>query len=531
MTPPDGPTDGPPDGPTDGPERPSREPPPVPPAATSGPVPWDLVIQLLGLGAALAAWVAVVGGGKVWARFESAGIPTTQTLAGLPRELMITEGLQTLLVPVLLGAGAALLFLTVVPREPAERVASQEAEKGVSPRGANNRVAARYVSESTAWLAALGGLGLILTLAAIAEVDPLVPLLTFGVACIIAIAGVLRRRKAIVVASVIVALAGVILAIILAVEGWALLVMLALTVLGVPVTIVFVQRARRRGDVALTLFAAFVLWAGALGYVQEAGDRTPQLDHAAVTLKDGRYERGYFLGRSSDRLYLAQNRGEVDEGDDPVRHVLVLNSDDIDRVVYGSGATLPEEGGPGTGARQTGPGPDAPPERGRGGGGGGGDTKGGGTEPDPPEPGALPFPSPTDSGPGKIDGVRVELRVLALEQRDDLFELDAQLVNVSNVRGPRRSLRVADALDDGDPANEAFTVDKIRLVESARRELYPVMYDDEGHCACTQRLDRAVLKPGQTWRLWATFPAPQPRVTRVHLSAPGFGWIPDVDVG
>jgi hypothetical protein len=268
------------------------------------------------------------------------------------------------------------------------------------------------------------------------------------------------------------------------------------------------------------------LWAGALGYAQEAGDKTPRLVCAEARLADGPNEPGYLLGHSSDRLYLAQNEGLCDPGEEQeksARHVLVLASDDIEQVVYpvaddSRDKDTPDDDKPG-------PDPDEPP-------GGGGDTKGGKTEPEPPEPGALPFPSPTDSGPGKIDGVRVELRVLALVRRDDLFELDAQLVNVSNVRRPRRSLRVANALDDGDPANEAFTVDKIRLIESGRRELYPVMYDDEGHCACTQRLDRAVLKPGRSWRLWATFPAPQAaEVTRVHLSAPGFGWITDVDVG
>ena len=72
-------------------------------------VPWETITQLLGAGAALAAWIAVVGGGRVWAKLHASDIPATQTLAVLPRQLLIVEGLQTLLVPVLLGAGLAAL--------------------------------------------------------------------------------------------------------------------------------------------------------------------------------------------------------------------------------------------------------------------------------------------------------------------------------------------------------------------------------------------------------------------------------------
>src|SRR4051794_30862802 len=75
--------------------------------AGAGGVRWDLVIQVLGATAALTGWIAVVGGARVWAKLHAAEIPATHTLSVLPRQQLITEGLQSLLVPLLLGAGLA----------------------------------------------------------------------------------------------------------------------------------------------------------------------------------------------------------------------------------------------------------------------------------------------------------------------------------------------------------------------------------------------------------------------------------------
>src|ERR1044071_8895936 len=78
-------------------------------AADRGRINWDTVVQVVGAGAAIATWVAVVGGGRVWARLHAAEVPATQTLAVLPRQLLLVEGLQTLLAPLLIGAFAALV--------------------------------------------------------------------------------------------------------------------------------------------------------------------------------------------------------------------------------------------------------------------------------------------------------------------------------------------------------------------------------------------------------------------------------------
>src|SRR4051794_10891233 len=87
--------------------------------ADGGPINWDTIVQVVGAGAAIAAWIAVVGGGRVWARLHAAEIPATQTLAVLPRQLLLVEGLQTLLAPLLIGAVAALLVYYSWPSEQA----------------------------------------------------------------------------------------------------------------------------------------------------------------------------------------------------------------------------------------------------------------------------------------------------------------------------------------------------------------------------------------------------------------------------
>jgi outer membrane protein OmpA-like peptidoglycan-associated protein len=68
--------------------------------------------------------VAVVGGARLWARFEAAGVPAAQAVSALPRELLISEGGRTLLVPLLLG-GAVAVF-TYLSRRRAE----EDAESG-----------------------------------------------------------------------------------------------------------------------------------------------------------------------------------------------------------------------------------------------------------------------------------------------------------------------------------------------------------------------------------------------------------------
>src|SRR4051794_13113823 len=93
---------------------------PAEPSATGGErtIPWDTILQAVGAVTALAAWVALVGGAHIWARLSAAHVPNRQTLAALPQTLFIVEGLQTLLVPLLIGAGVALAIYLSRPLAP-----------------------------------------------------------------------------------------------------------------------------------------------------------------------------------------------------------------------------------------------------------------------------------------------------------------------------------------------------------------------------------------------------------------------------
>jgi hypothetical protein len=96
-------------------------------SGTESPISWDVLGKVVGTGAAIAGWIAVVGGARVWARLYAADIPATQTLSVLPRELLVVEGLQTLLVPLLIGGVAALFVYYSWPEEDKRRELESEA--------------------------------------------------------------------------------------------------------------------------------------------------------------------------------------------------------------------------------------------------------------------------------------------------------------------------------------------------------------------------------------------------------------------
>lgn len=88
---------------------------------TGNGVNWDPVLQIAGLAAGLAAWAAVVGGARLWARMVAIDAPALPALAGLGQGWMVAEGLQTLLVPMLLGIVVALLvYFTRLKRSPTD---------------------------------------------------------------------------------------------------------------------------------------------------------------------------------------------------------------------------------------------------------------------------------------------------------------------------------------------------------------------------------------------------------------------------
>jgi hypothetical protein len=92
----------------------------------------DTLLKVAGAATALAAWVAIVGGATMWARFHAAGVPEGEGVSVLPREVLIAQGLRTLLVPLVVGTIAAVgLFVamrrteTVFPRAVQQKLLPQ----------------------------------------------------------------------------------------------------------------------------------------------------------------------------------------------------------------------------------------------------------------------------------------------------------------------------------------------------------------------------------------------------------------------
>ena len=88
-------------------------------AAAGGEQPQDrlaswvgIAVQILAAGAALAAWVAVVGGARVWARLYSAGISPEWIAPAYSERALVGQGLRALLVPLALGALVAGVLLS-----------------------------------------------------------------------------------------------------------------------------------------------------------------------------------------------------------------------------------------------------------------------------------------------------------------------------------------------------------------------------------------------------------------------------------
>ena len=111
----------------------------------------------------------------------------------------------------------------------------------------------------------------------------------------------------------------------------------------------------------------------------------------------------------------------------------------------------------------------------------------------------------------------MQFQVLRLVRRVRVLELDARIVNLSPGGSRDRLLRLGDGFDDGlrsGALDRADTVDGLQLLDVEGRKLYKVDRHDGGACACTSQLDKAVLGPGGSRRLWASFQAPLPRSAR-----------------
>lgn len=570
----------------------TRAPAPLEPDSGTTGVNWDLVLQGIGVASGLAAWVAVVGGGRLWARMEAAGVPALATLAGVGRGWLVAEGLQTLLVPMLLGVVAALTVyfsrrdprLTDSQGSPADVVTQGQP---MTPNGLLDigrarpvRLVDRFASRTDG--AALPLLGLLLTLLAVLGILiaraswQVLATSVLGLGAALALgwaAGSHRSRRtrltavalaavtvvvvfvlwvangnglvppvaaALVVAGVAVLFAallqrqdddrwawalliaasvsGILFSLAIRIEVPWLLVMGAITTLAIWLALgALADRGPRAA--ALVVFVSIVAWSGALGFVREIGNRTPDLPLARVELADGTPDAaGYLLGRSSDHVYLAQDPpGDIDPGDDVDRRLLVIPDGDVERIVIGRDIVLPEVAedtsswwqdlGDAIGVTgTTGPPPDGITDA---------DLADPATTPPEEQP---PFDPATAIGhrDREVGEDRARITLQAVDRNGAVAYVWATVTNHS-----QEDRTAADLLD-----LETGDFDTAALVDVAAQRLYRVSRRGE-ECDCAGGLDRVSVPPDGSYGVWAVVVTTTDTDT-VDVLVPPFGVFRDV---
>jgi hypothetical protein len=503
------------------------------------PIPWDLILQVVGAGAAIAAWIAVVGGARVWARLYAADIPATQTLSVLPRQLLLVEGLQALLAPLLIGGGLSLFVYYSRSRQTSDKEhgrgsprASRSSQRSWSPSDAVRRRRHRKRHKPTSGeskqgrnpnfgeslvdfvlgsqpvfvvrrlrkhrsdgtllgMAVLVGLALLALILALLHVRAWWIVGGAGVGAVVAGALVLFKKQLLPLA-IVVALAGPLVG--TAIALWRVVELPYLAAIGVVTgALVWLSisalAGRSPAGVALTLFAALALWSGAVGFLRLAGAQDPEnaFETATVEQKDGRFIDGLYLGGSGGDVYLAtRDKPHV------VKHV---RDEDIALLSVDE----PGSGGkPSAGERTGGKGGEIPPA-------------GGGTLE------VLAFRDTT------IDGVELRLEIVGRNEGKRLVTLDLRLTNRSD-RMTGRLFTVGDAFDDGvadGEGNVRDSLDGLMLTDLDASLAYPVARNEDGGCVCTDGLQRISLDPGASTAMNATFGRPQ-NGGKLELTVPGF---------
>jgi hypothetical protein len=501
---------------------------------------WDLVLQIVGASAGLAAWVAVVGGAAVWARLAAAHLPTTQTLAVLPRELFVVEGLRTLLFPLLLGAIVALLLY--FSRGAAPRLARGRPGVGSpapsatrhpeTPNGFASlrpmRTVLTFQEErgrtATAWVAGLTALGLLAIVLVIAEVQFVVLGVGLAVAVIAAVATAWRWPTAGLLVFALAILVVVVLSLGLVVEFEYVVLMALVTVAAVWLTLGVISGSGA-GAACLALFFALAIWSGVLGFVQERGDRDPELTDARVDLAD-RSEHGYLLGRTGDRILLAKATTPIT---DPIeRHVLAIDQEDVKQVVVGASVQLPgSEGDLLDDSEQAIPQAE-PPERQAPGptqpGDDQGGTGGGETGVDVAGPGPPLTEDPAKSEQVRIADVDLRLDVFPAVRTNDLIVLNLRLANLNAEGG--RSFRIGGLFSETGTA-EGVQLSGIRVTDPVNKRQYDIARDQRDVCVCGPG---GTIAAGNDVRLSASFGAPPGTVGHINVTIPAFGTFDGIPV-
>lgn len=475
-------------------------------ASTETPFPWDTVTQVVGLAAALAAWIAVVGGARFWARASNLEVPPIPLLAGAGQEWLLTEGLQALTLPVVLAAAVGLGVYFGISDDELPR--SRAARRGALVR--------RLRESPELWLLVVAVL-VALTLAAswqallALKVGPQV--VVGAVALAGAAAGVIAARGQGWWLIALSSLAGLWLAFAFVLGVWTvtvgwLVTMALFTTVVALVAALALTRSGRRGT-ALAIAAAIVIWSGALGFFYEAGARYPEETWARVTLTDATVMQGMLIARSESRLYLARNSARP--ADDEARVVEVIDNQNVADLEFASADVWDE---PSSGAKDQDGGGTEPGDSGF----SGGSTSGGG--------GGQSAPAPVETEDtdvavtADLGGATVQVETRRLAVRDRFIALDLAIINTSD-----KPLVIGTLLSD----SQTDDLSSIELVDTRDRWAYPVARHDDGICVCSTGLDRP-LDPDQWRYLTALFRLPEPLPESVDVRMSGVPWIRGVPV-
>ncbi len=566
-----------------------------PPASGGGgnshrPSPWDLLLQVAGAGAAIAGWIAVVGGARVWARLHAADIPATQTLSVLPRELLIVEGLQALLVPLVIGGGLAVVVYfwrtdrhghgspetPDDPPPPSERERLsfrdwiRETFAESAPASVLKGLDHDYEPTALAGMGALAAVGLLVLTLAIVQVQWWWVVGATGLGLGLAtfarvgpaqegdqpVPDPTSRRVWVLIAAAVVLVAAI--GAVAAAPGWEKWEWLAVGI-GVAAALALVAGAGRWYPESRGLVAAIAVVVAPLvgvivalsrvvrpGYLVAIGLLTVALVWLLLGALSKRPPKGVawtlfaalalwsgaigFLREAGAREPQLESADVVLEDGTRLTGFYLGRNDDAFYVATDSPRRVRVLEQEEVASLDVGERTDAKPAEER------DDAR----DDDGPE-GSRPKTKDLPIGPAgarkflrAVDTIvgRVELRLEIFEPRRSgkLLVLDLRLTNLSDEEGPATQFAVGNLLDDGAAdarGATSDTVDGLEISDGANKMTYPVARTEDGRCLCTRNLSRITLRPGESVFLWAAFKRP-PDDAELELHAPQF---PTLDLG
>lgn len=353
----------------------------------------ERIAQVVALLTAIGAWVALVGGARLWARLHHADIASAQTLAVLPHQLLVVDGFQTLVAPLLIGGTAALLIFSswseleegregiadectdeimrrtraadkrlqartgILPLtsatgddfgwekyvEPGGAAKGTRRQRGMlSPRMQSSRhrrtlqtapkvripapvfllrsLIKRHGNVPVVVGATLVALVLAILALTILQVNWSWPAWSLLFGTVLAIVAAIfppdrpsRARRPgwpktlFLTLAVVAPLVGLFVAAFVRIEFRYLMAIALVTLLVVWLTLGALVRATRRRT-ALTVLAAFAVWAGTVAFLRDLGARHPKFEAAVVMRKHSPAECGFYLGGAGGDVYIASYR-------------------------------------------------------------------------------------------------------------------------------------------------------------------------------------------------------------------------------